>query len=62
MVGEAEEKGNGRLKILVPTVPFTIEVAAPGYKTWTYSMGGGRWLIDYASNGFGAFDQAITLQ
>lgn len=22
----------------------------------------GRWLIDYASNGFGAFDQTITLQ
>jgi len=40
MIGDGEEKKNGRFKVLVPTVPFTIEVAAPGYETWTYSMSG----------------------
>lgn len=40
LIGEAEDKEHGRFKILVPAVPFTVEVAAPGYETWTYSMSG----------------------
>jgi len=29
--------GTGKFKILAPLTPFTIEVEAPGYETWTYS-------------------------
>jgi len=29
-------KNNAAFRILVPIVPFTIEVSAPGYRSWTY--------------------------
>lgn len=40
IIGDGEEKENGKFKVLVPAAPFTIEVAAPGYETWTYGMSG----------------------
>lgn len=36
IIGAAETKEKGRFKVLVPSVPFTIEVSSPGYETWTY--------------------------
>lgn len=36
-IGGAEEKKNGKFKVLVPHVPFTIEISSPDYETWTYS-------------------------
>jgi Carboxypeptidase regulatory-like domain len=39
IVGADEVKENGRFSILVPPVPFTIEVSAPNYETWTYRAG-----------------------
>jgi hypothetical protein len=33
-------EGKGKFKIIVPTVPFTMEVKSPGYETWTYSSDG----------------------
>ena len=35
-----EVNGKGGFKLLVPPVPFTIEVKAPGYEDWTYSSDG----------------------
>jgi hypothetical protein len=40
IIGAAEEKENGRFSVLVPDVPFTIEVSAVGYEAWTYSTNG----------------------
>lgn len=40
MIGAAGEKENGRFKVLVPPLPFTIEVSSPQYDTWTYSNNG----------------------
>jgi hypothetical protein len=38
--GPNEPKMRGRFKVVVPPVPFTIEVKAPGYENWTYSIDG----------------------
>jgi protocatechuate 3,4-dioxygenase beta subunit len=38
--GPNEPKMRGRFKVMVPPVPFTIEVKAPGYEDWTYSGDG----------------------
>lgn len=40
IIGPKEPKENGRFKVLVPSVPFTIEVSSPEYETWTYSKNG----------------------
>lgn len=39
-IGTAAEKKNGKFKVLVPHVPFTIEISSPDYETWTYSADG----------------------
>jgi hypothetical protein len=39
-IGVAEYKKNGTFKVLVPNVPFMIEVDAPGYEAWAYSKAG----------------------
>lgn len=39
-IGAAEPKANGRFKVLVSPVPFTIEVSSSEYETWTYSETG----------------------
>lgn len=39
-IGGAEEKKNGKFKVLVPNVPFTIEISSPDYATWTYTRDG----------------------
>lgn len=40
MIGADEEKKEGRFSSLVPSVPITIEVSAPGYEAWAYSKDG----------------------
>lgn len=40
MVGAEEPKGSGKFKVLVPSVPFTVEVSSLEYETWTYSKNG----------------------
>lgn len=35
--GANEDVGRGRFKVLVPTIPFTVEVNAPGYEAWKYT-------------------------
>lgn len=39
-IGIPEHKKNGVFKVLVPNVPVTVEVIAPGYEKWTYSRDG----------------------
>ena len=38
--GPNDPKVNNRFKVLVPPLPFTIEVKASGYEDWTYSNDG----------------------
>lgn len=40
LIGHNSLEEKGKFKILVPPVPFTIEVKAPGYEDWTYSSDG----------------------
>jgi hypothetical protein len=40
MIGASEAKTNGRFEVLVPPVPFTIEVSSADYETWAYSADG----------------------
>ena len=40
MIGAMERKENGKFKVLVPAIPFTIEVSSLEYETWTYSKNG----------------------
>jgi subtilisin family serine protease len=44
------------------TKPAPGDYDGDGRADFAVKTDGGQWLIDYASNGFGAFDQAITLQ
>jgi Carboxypeptidase regulatory-like domain len=39
-IGAAEPKRNGIFKVLVPPLPFTIEVSSREYETWTYGENG----------------------
>jgi Carboxypeptidase regulatory-like domain len=48
-IGAAEEKKGGKFKVLVPHVPFTIEVSAPGYETRTYNADGAGNLLESLS-------------
>jgi hypothetical protein len=39
-IGLNDPKVNNRFKVLVPPLPFTIEVTSVGYENWTYSRNG----------------------
>lgn len=46
VIGAGEAKENGRFNVLVPPVPFTIEVSAPDYETWNYTKDSANHHID----------------